>query len=167
MRYLVLPCLHYLSPRYLLLSFYIMHVPGLISITVSLLVPTCLRSRHSFQCMIMIRFYRYTCACLCTPSGFRITTCLGSSIWLPWILMSRSWSLEHVGAWACRIPVADLKSASVAWISSGPSRVLSFQAPCAPLEFSFCKLVSAFCTVHTCISPSILTFMSIDDVISL
>ena len=34
----------------------------------------CLRSRHDFQCMIMIRFYRYTCAYLCTPSGILITT---------------------------------------------------------------------------------------------
>ena len=38
-----------------------------------------------------------------------------------------------------------------AWISSRPSEAPSFQAPCVPLEFSFCKLVSAcvlFILVH-------------------
>ena len=62
---------------------------------------TCFCSRHGFQCMIMIRFYRYTCTYLSTPSGFCITTHLGSSIWLPWILMSRSWSLERVDSPSC------------------------------------------------------------------
>ena len=48
------------------------------------------------------------------------------------------------GAWSVRIlPVADQSGAAEAWISSRPSRVLSFQAPCVPLEFSFYKLASA------------------------
>jgi len=56
-------------------------------------------------------------------------TRLGSIIWLPWILMSRSWSLEHVRAWSEWIlPVADQSGAAVAWISSRPSVALSFQA---------------------------------------
>ena len=62
---------------------------------------TCFCSRHGFQCMIMIRFYRYTCTYLSTPSGFCITTRLGSFIWLPWILMSRSWSLERMDSPSC------------------------------------------------------------------
>jgi len=66
-----------------------------------LLAYTCLCSRHGFQYMLMIRFYRYTWAYLCTPSGFCLTTRLGSFIWLPWILMSRSWSLERVDSPNC------------------------------------------------------------------
>ena len=45
-----------------------------------------------------------------------------------------AWSMLELGA--CRfsqlltwIPVADLKSTAIAWISSGPSEALSFQAP--------------------------------------
>ena len=56
------------------------------------------------------------------------------------------------GAWSVWIlPVADQSGAAVAWISSRPPRALFFQAPCVPLEFSFCKLVSAcvlFILVH-------------------
>ena len=56
------------------------------------------------------------------------------------------------GAWSVWVPpVADQSGAAVAWISSIPSRAPSFQAPCVPLEFSFCKLVSAcvlFILVH-------------------
>ena len=62
--------------------------------------------------------------------------------------------LEHWSVWI--LPVADQSSAAVAWISSRPFRAPSFQAPCVPLEFSFCRLVSAFCTVHTCTSTWIL-----------
>ena len=99
-----------------------------------LLAPACLCSRHGFQCLIMIRFYRYTCAYLCTPSGFRLTTRLGSSD-------SSGSSCPGPGAWSmselgtCRVPVADLRSTTVAWIPSRPPGALSFQAPCAPLEF--------------------------------
>ena len=66
----------------------------------------------------------------CSPGEFH---------WLPWILMSRFRSLERVD-----FPVTAQSSAAVAWISSRPSRASSFQAPCEPLEFSLCKLVSAF-----------------------
>ena len=61
------------------------------------------------------------------------------------------------GAWSVWIPlVADQSGAAEAWISSRPSGTPSFQAPCVPLEFSFCKLVSALFTVHSCMSPCIL-----------
>ena len=70
------------------------------------------------------------------------------------------------GAWSVWIlPVADQSDAAVAWISSRPFRALSFQAPCVPLEFSFCKLVSAFDTVHTCTSLCNLAIAHISDVI--
>ena len=39
--------------------------------------------------------------------------------------------------------------------------------PCVPLEFSFCKLVSAFYTVHSCTFLCILAFAPIGDVILL
>jgi len=72
------------------------------------------------------------------------------------------------GAWSVWIlPVADQSGAAEAWISSRPSEALSFQAPCAPLEFSFCKLVSAFYTVHSCTSLCILAIAPISDVIFL
>ena len=56
-----------------------MSIPCLISLVIYLLASACLCSQHGFQCMIMIRFYRYTCAYLGTPSGIRITTRWGSS----------------------------------------------------------------------------------------
>ena len=63
----------------LLLSYHSMSTSCLISLV--LYLPDYMPMlRHCFQCMIMIRFYRYTCAYLCTLSGFRITTRLGSSI---------------------------------------------------------------------------------------
>ena len=65
-----------------------------------LLASAYLCSRHSFRCMIMIRFYRYTWTYLCTPSGIHITTRWGE-FWLLWILMSRSWSLERVDFPSC------------------------------------------------------------------
>jgi len=87
---------------------------------------------------------------------------LAGEFWLPWILMYRSQSLEHVN-----FPVADLRGAAVALISSRLSEALSFQSPCASLEFFHCKLVSAICTVHTCTSLCILVFAPIGDVIFL
>jgi len=80
-------------------------------------------------------------------SDYPESSCLPLRAWSVWIL-----------------PVADLRGATVAWISSRSSEALSFQAPCTSLEFSFCKLVSAFCTIHTYISFCILVFMLIGDV---
>jgi len=87
---------------------------------------------------------------------------LTGEFWLPWILMSRSRSLELVDS-----PICWPEGAAVAWITGRPSRALSFQAPCASLEFSFCKLVSVICTVHTFKSLFILVFAPIGDVIFL
>ena len=85
--------------RLLLLSPYIIHVPSLILITASLLVPVCWYSRHGFQCIFMTWIYRYTCAYLCSPLGFRITTRRG--VLTPLDLMSRFWSLERVDSPSC------------------------------------------------------------------
>ena len=73
-------CLHpalplvFYSTSLLLLSYHTMSSSCLISIVVYLLAPACLCSRHGFQCMFMIRIYRYTCAYLCSLLGIRITT---------------------------------------------------------------------------------------------
>jgi len=85
---------------------------------------TCSCSRHGFLCMLMSWIYRYTCTYLSTPSGICITTRLGSFIWLPWILMSRSWSLERVDSPSCwsewRSGSVDLQQAVQSSILPGP-----------------------------------------------
>ena len=119
----MLPCLLYSSPRYLLLSPYIIHVPSLISITASLLVPACLCSRHGFQCILMTWIYRYTCAYPMLATWLSHHHSPGSSD-------SSGSSCPGFGAWSVWIPsVADQSGAAVAWISSRLSRAASFQAP--------------------------------------
>ena len=110
-------------PAYLLLlSDHTMSLPYLISFAVYLHAPICLCLRHGFQCMFIIRIYRYTCVYLCSPPGFHITTRLGSSD-------SSGSSCPGFGAWSMWIlPVADQSGAAVAWISSRPFRAPSFQA---------------------------------------
>ena len=83
----------------LLLSDHTMSLPCLISFVVYLLAPACFCSWHDFQCMFMIRIYRYTCAYLRTPFGISIP--LAGEFWLPWILMSRSRSLKLVDSPSC------------------------------------------------------------------
>jgi len=157
-------CLHpaiplvFYSATLLPLSYYTMSIPAWYHL-LSLSCSACLCSRYGFQCIFMIQIYRYTCAYLCTPLGISITTCWGVLTLLDPHIQG-SWSL-----WI--LPVADLRSVAVAWISSRPSEALSFQALRASLEFSFCKLVSAFYTVHTCTSLYILVFAPIGDVIFL
>ena len=142
----MLSYLLHLSSLYLLLSYDTMSTSCLISPVVYLPAYTCLCLRHGFQCMIMILFYRYTCAYPCSPFGFCLTTRLGSSD-------SSGSSCPGFGAWNMWIlPVADQSGTAVAWISTRPFRALSFQASCVPLEFSFCKLVSVLFTVHSCTS---------------
>ena len=142
----------------LLLSYYIMSILYLILLTIYLPAFVYLCSRHSFQCMFMIRIYRYTCVYLCTL----FASPLAGEFWLPWILMSRSQSLELVDSSRCW---SEMRSWSVNHRQAVQSP--SFQASCASLEFFFCKLVSALFTIHTCISLCILTFTPIDDVILL
>ena len=65
------------STSLLFLSYHTMSTSCLISLVIYLLAPASLCLRHGFQCMIMIRFYRYTCAHPCTLFGIRTTTCWG------------------------------------------------------------------------------------------
>jgi len=65
------------------------------------------------------------------------------------------------------VSVADQSGAAKVWIIRRPSEALFFQTPCSSLEFSFCNSWVSFCTVHYCISPCILTFAPIGDVIFL
>ena len=88
-----LPLMFY-SISLLLSTYYTMSIPCLISLAIYLPASACLCSRYSFQYIIMIQFYRYTWAYLCTPLGIRIT--LVGEFWFLWILMSRSQSLQRV-----------------------------------------------------------------------
>ena len=110
----------------LLLSDQTMSLPCLISCAVYLLAPVCLCLRHGFHVY---------------DSDLSIHVCLSIlAIWplhhySPGSSDSSGCSCPGFGAWsmselgARRIPVADLKSTAVAWISSRPSEALSFQAP--------------------------------------
>ena len=87
---------------------------------------------------------------------------------LAWGVSSDSpgFSCPGHGAWSLWIlPVDDQSGAVAAWIPSRSFRALSFQAPGVPLEFSFCELVSAFCTIHPCTSACNLAIAHISDVI--
>jgi len=95
----VLPFVFY-STSLLLLSHYTMHVPWWISFVISLPPPVCLCSRSGFQYMLF-------------DSDLLIHVCLPlhatwhsphhslESFWLPWIVMSRSRSLELVNSPCC------------------------------------------------------------------
>ena len=86
-----------------------------------------------------IRFYCYTYTYHHSPPGIVSP--------LAWGVLSDSpgFSCPGHGAWSVWIlPVADLRGAAEALISSYSFRTLFFQAPCMPPEFSFSKLVSAF-----------------------
>jgi len=87
-----------------------------------------------------------TCAHPSSPPGFCIILAWGVSSDSP------GFSCPGFGAWSVWIlPVADQSGAAVAWISSVPSRVTSFRAPCVLLEFPCRELMSAFHTVYSCI----------------
>ena len=146
------------STRLLLLSDHTMSLPYLISFAVYLLTSACLCSRRDFQCMFMIRIYQYTCAYPCLPFGIHHTT--HSGVLTPLVLMSRSWSLEHVDSPSCwsewRSGSVDLQQPVQSPILSGPPvRLLSFPV----------MTLSLLCTVHTCTSLCNLAIAHISDVI--
>ena len=153
----MLPYLHYLSPRYLLLY----HACSRLDIDYCLSTCSCMHvlttrfSMHVYDpdlsnmCAYLARHLALASP-LAGESDSPGSLCLSLRVWSLWIL-----------------PIADIRGAAVAWISSRPSRALSFQAPYMSLEFSFCKLVSAPCTVHTYTSLCILAFVPIGDVIFL
>jgi len=118
----LLPVFHSIS--LLLLSYHTMSTSCLISLVIYLSAYTCLCSRHGFQSMLMIRFYRYTWAYLARHLAFASPLAWG-------VLSDSPGSLcPGHGAWSVWIlPVADQSGAAEAWIPSRPSRALSFQAP--------------------------------------
>jgi len=84
----------------------------------------------------------YTCDCLSTPTGFIICT-RGVAFWQPWILMSRSWSLDHGGH-----TVPDQSGTARAWISSCLSGPSFFQ----PSYDRLARFSSCYSWVLSCIS---------------
>ena len=73
----------------------------------------------------------------------------GEFHWLPWILMSRSWSV-----WIS--PVTDQSGAAVAWTPSWPFRAPSFQAPVylsSFLSVNSWVLLYSFTLVHFHVFP--------------
>ena len=106
-------------------------------LTASLPALVCLCSRHDFQYMLF-------------DSDLSIHVCL--SMYATWhsphhslgssdslTCMFRSWSLDR-GA----LPDDQSCAVVASWISSWPSRALSFQAPYSSLEFSFYNLWASF-----------------------
>jgi len=145
------------STSLLLLSYHIMSIPYLILFNVYLLAPACLCPRYDFQCMFMIRIYRYTCAYLCSPFDFHYHL-LGSSD-------SPGSSCSGLGAWSMLIlPVADQSGTVEAWIPNRPSRSLILQAPCSALEFSCYGSKPPF-VLFILVHPLILAIAPIGDVI--
>jgi len=145
----------------LFLSYHIMSNSCLISLAIYLLAPACLCSRHGFQMHVY-------------DSDLSIHECLSmhatwhshhhslGEFWLPWILMSRSWSMERVDSPSCC-----LRCAAIAWMIGRPSRAPSFQAPLLGSRVFLWWLWASFSTIHTCTSLCILAFVPIDDVIFL
>jgi len=69
---LLSPCVLFHQSPALILSY---HEYSLLDITCFVSTCSCvLVPRHGFQCMFMIRIYRYTCSYLCSPLDIRITT---------------------------------------------------------------------------------------------
>jgi len=138
--YLLISCLStcipfYLSPV-LFLSYHVF--PCSISLTLYLLVPVWLCPRHDFQCIFMTWIYRYTCAYLNTPSGFRIATRRG--VLTPLDPHVQVLELGACGFSQLLIRVAQLKRGS---LEDRPEPYPS-RPPCASLEFSCCNLWAPF-----------------------
>ena len=89
----------------------------------------------------------YTCAHPASPLGFASSHSPGEFHWLPWILMSRSWSLERVVSPCCW---SEWRSGSVDLQQTAQSSILP--GPLCASRVSFSKLVSAFYTVYSCTS---------------
>ena len=107
------------------------HEYSLLDITCYIsLASACLCSQHGFQCMIMIRFYRYTCTYLCSPLGFRITTRRG--VLTPLDPHVQVLELGAYGFSRLLIRGARLKRGSPA----DHPELYPSRPPCAALEFS-------------------------------
>ena len=131
------------STSLLLLSYYTMSISCLISLTIYLLAHACLCSRHGFQMHVY-------------DSDLSIHECL--SMHATWhshyhsLGSSDSFGSSCPGLRACSVwilPVTDLRSAAVAWISCRSFRAPSFQAPLLgsrvfPVMTLFCVGPKAF-----------------------
>jgi len=87
---------------------------------------------------LLIRIYRSTCACPCTPLDIHHTTRLG--FWLPWICMFRSQRLEPVDSPGCWLVMrsGNVDHRQTVW---GPI----FSGPLLGSRVFLLRLVSAFC----------------------
>ena len=102
-----------------------------------LLAPARLCPRYGFQCMFKIQIYRCTCAYLCSPSGFRITTRRG--VLTPLDPHVQFWSLERVDSPSCW---PEKCSGGVDLQQTVCSPILP--GPCASPEFSCCNSWASF-----------------------
>ena len=137
-------CLHptlslvFYSTNLLLLSYYIMCIPCLISLAISLLAHVCLCSRHDFQCMFMIRIYRCTCAYACTPLGIRNTTRWGVLTPLnPHVQILELEAEDSLGCWS------EKHSGSVDRQQTR-QKPYPFRPSCLSSEFFFCTSWASF-----------------------
>jgi len=93
-----LPLVFY-STSLLLLSYYTIHVPCLISIAISLPAAVCLCYETVFNACLWFIFI--DTLVLVPAHHLTFTTPLFGGFWLPWILMSRSQSLELLDSPGC------------------------------------------------------------------
>ena len=109
----------------------------------------CICSQHDFQRLLLIRIYQYVCACPCTPLGIHhithwgVSNSLGPHVQIPELGASRFSQLL--------IRDAQLKRGS-----SADHRGLIFLGPLLGSRVFLSWIVSAFSTIHTCISLCIL-----------
>ena len=146
------------STSLLLLSYHTMSIPCLISVAIYL--PALYACVHDtvFQCMFMIRIYRYTCVYICTPLGIQITTRWRVLTFLdPHVQVS-----ELALTWILLLRIKLTLRSGQASYSSSP-----FLAPPGWLAASPANSGAPFCTVHTYIYPCILTIAPIGEVIFL
>ena len=97
-----LPLVFYFTSL-LILSYYIKHVPCLISFTISLSALVCPCSRYDFQYMLFL--FRFIDTRVLIPvRHLAFTILLVGEFWFPWIVMSKSWSLD---LWILRLLIRD------------------------------------------------------------
>ena len=112
------------------LSYYTMSIPYFISLAIYLSASVCLCSRHSFQCMFMIQLIDTRMLIYVCHLAFVIP--LVGEFRLPWILMSRSRSLELVNSPSCWLEwhseSMDVDKSSEPYSSRPPACLSSFSS---------------------------------------
>ena len=109
------------STSLLLWSYYTMHVPYLISFTISLPAPVCLCPRHDFNACLWFRFIDTRVLVPARHLAF-ITSLIGKFLTL------LDLHIQILELEACEFSQLLIRDAQ--WIIGRPSRVLSFQASC-------------------------------------